>query len=84
MSLQSWRRLSSLQRMVIGLLLFATLIIAIFVLPGILNKDNLLSSDPDIKKVHSDTDKLFGDLHQIQNVEQLGDKLDSLKQKAMY
>ncbi|CAG5127693.1 unnamed protein product [Candidula unifasciata] len=38
--LRSWRRLSSLQRMVVGLLLLCTVIIAFFVLPGILNGES--------------------------------------------
>ncbi|KAH9488136.1 Endoplasmic reticulum mannosyl-oligosaccharide 1,2-alpha-mannosidase [Bulinus truncatus] len=50
---RSWRRLSSLQRLVIGILLLLTLVIAIFILPGILFKDES-SSQAGINQAQDD------------------------------
>ncbi|CAL1536742.1 unnamed protein product [Lymnaea stagnalis] len=51
--LRSWRRLSTLQRMVIGILLLCTVVVAIFILPGILSNEDK-SREEELKKAELD------------------------------
>lgn len=77
--LQSWRRLSSLQRLIIGIVLLSTVVIALFVLPSLLSSENR----PDFDKAKPKKEFTpFDELHQIDDVKKFDNNLEDLKKKA--
>ncbi|XP_059157352.1 endoplasmic reticulum mannosyl-oligosaccharide 1,2-alpha-mannosidase-like isoform X2 [Physella acuta] len=76
--LRSWRRLSSLQRLIIGIVLLSTVVIALFVLPSLMSNENRPEFDKVQPKKESES---FEELHQIADVQKLDKNLEDLKKK---